>query len=192
MHQEAIMDEHSILAAFSQADGLPRAALRAAATDRTRLAPRFIALIEEFLTLQPAERPKQTPYFFIFHLLGNWREKAAYRTLAKFLRLPEEDLYPILGDAVTSTVNRVIVQVFDGDPEPLFDVIRDSHADEFVRSRMCDALATLVLQGDLDRRRAEVFLRDCFSNPATTSNQLCLGRLDGGRRKARALNRLGH
>jgi hypothetical protein len=164
MHQEVIMEEHSILAAFSQADGLPRAALRAAATDRTRLAPRFIALIEEFLTLPPAERPKQTPFFFIFHLLGEWREQAAYRTLGKFLRLPEEHLCPILGDAVTSTVNRVMVQVFDGDPEPLFDVIRDEYADEFVRYRMCAALATLVLQGDLDRKRAEVFLRDCFSN----------------------------
>jgi hypothetical protein len=151
MHQESIMEEHSILAAFSQADGLPRAALRAAATDRTRLAPRFIALIEEFLALPPAKRPKQTPFFFIFHLLGDWREKAAYRILAKFLRLPDEHLCPILGDAVTSTVNRVMVQVFDGDPEPLFDVIRDKHAYEFVRSRMCDALATLVLQGDLDR-----------------------------------------
>jgi hypothetical protein len=158
------MDEHSILEAFSQAHGLPRAALHAAAADRTRLAPRFIAQIEEFLTLPPAERPKETPFFFTFHLLGAWREKAAYRTLAKFLRLPEEHLCPILGDAVTSTVNRVMVQVFDGDPEPLFDVIRDKHADEFVRSRMCDALATLVLQGYLDRKRAEVFLRDCFSN----------------------------
>ncbi|MFZ1102023.1 MAG: DUF1186 domain-containing protein [Hyphomicrobiaceae bacterium] len=158
------MDEHSILMAFSQSDGLPRAALRAAAIDRTRLVPRFIALMEEFLTLPPAERPKQTPFFFIFHLLGDWREKAAYRTLAKILRLPDEHLGPILGDAVTSTVNRVMVQVFDGDPEPLFDVIRDKHADEFVRSRMCDALVTLVLQGNLDRTRAEVFLRDCFSN----------------------------
>jgi Protein of unknown function (DUF1186)/SEC-C motif len=158
------MDEHSILAAFIQADGLPRAALRAAAADRTRLAPRFIALIEEFLRLPPAERPKQTPFFFIFHLLGDWREKAAYRTLAKFLQLPDEQLSPILGDAITSTTNRIMVQVFDGDPEPLFEVIRDKHADEFVRSSMCDAMATLVLQGDLDDKRAEVFLRDCFSN----------------------------
>jgi len=102
--------------------------------------------------------------FFFLHLLGERREKAAYRALAKFLRLPDEHLGPILGDAVTSTVNRVMVQVFDGDPEPLFDAIRDKHADEFVRYRMCAALATLVLQGDLDRRRAEVFLRDCFSS----------------------------
>jgi hypothetical protein len=90
MHQDTVMDEHSILAAFSQTDGLPRAAVRAAATDRTRLAPRFIGLIEEFPTLLPAERPKQTPLFFIFQLLGDRREKAAYRTLAKILRLPDE------------------------------------------------------------------------------------------------------
>jgi hypothetical protein len=44
------------------------------------LAPRFIGLVEEFLTVLPAEHPKQTPFFFIFHLLGDWREKAAYRT----------------------------------------------------------------------------------------------------------------
>ena len=162
--EKVTMNEQSILAAFSQTNGLPRAALRAAAADRVRLAPRFIALIEQFLTLPPAERPEKTPFFFIFHLLGDWGEKAAYRPLAKFLRLPDELLDPILGDAITTTINRVMVQVCDGDPEPLFDIIRDKHADEFVRSSMCDALATLVLQGDLDRQRAEVFLRDCFVN----------------------------
>lgn len=162
--REAIMDEQSILAAFSQADGLPRAALRAAAADRERLAPRFIALIEQFLALPPAERPEETPFFFIFHLLGDWREKAAYRPLANFLRLPDEELSPILGDAITTTTNRVMMQVFDGDPEPLLDIIRDQNAEEFVRSSMCNALAMLVLQGEFDRERAEVFLRDCFVN----------------------------
>jgi hypothetical protein len=89
MHQDTVMDEHSILATFSQTDSLPRAAVRAAATDCTRLAPRFIGLIEEFPTLLPAERPKRTPLFFIFQLLGDRRD-GAYRTLAKILRLPDE------------------------------------------------------------------------------------------------------
>ena len=62
-----------------QPDGLPRAAVRAVAIDRTRLAQRFIGLVEGFLTPLPAERPKQTP-LSSFSLLGDWREKAAYRT----------------------------------------------------------------------------------------------------------------
>jgi hypothetical protein len=49
-----------------QPGGLPRAAVRAVVTDHTRLAPRFIGLVERFLTPLPAERPKQTPLFFIF------------------------------------------------------------------------------------------------------------------------------
>jgi hypothetical protein len=54
-----------------QPGGLPRAV----ATDRTRLAPRFIGLVEGFLTPLPAEHPKQTPLFFIFPREGdlpNW------------------------------------------------------------------------------------------------------------------------
>ena len=56
----------SIQSCDLQPDGLPRAAVRTAAIDRTRLAQRFIGLVEEFLTPVPAERPKQTPLFFIF------------------------------------------------------------------------------------------------------------------------------
>jgi hypothetical protein len=70
--------------------------VRAAATDRTRLAPRFIGLIEEFLTLLPAERPKQTPWSFIFHLLGDWREEAAYRTGARHERKEADEFRAVL------------------------------------------------------------------------------------------------
>jgi hypothetical protein len=79
-----------------QPDGLPRAAVRAAATDRTRLAPRFIGLVEEFLTLLPAEHPKPTPSFFIFHLLGDWREKVAYRTGAGHERKDADEFRAVL------------------------------------------------------------------------------------------------
>jgi hypothetical protein len=33
--------------------------------------------------------------------------------------------------------------VFDRDPQPIFDTILDAHADEFVRSRMCETLSYL-------------------------------------------------
>jgi hypothetical protein len=45
------------------------------------------------------------------------------------------------------TKNRVIVSrramaaVFDGAPEPLYDIILDPNADEFIRAGMCEALA---------------------------------------------------
>jgi hypothetical protein len=33
-----------------------------------------------------------------------------------------------------------MVAVFDGDPKPIFEIILDPEAEEFVRSRMCEAL----------------------------------------------------
>jgi hypothetical protein len=52
--------------------------------------------------------------------------------------------------------------VFDGDPEPLFDIILDPDADEYVRSRMCETLAMLVVAGELPRELVAAFLTDLF------------------------------
>ena len=52
--------------------------------------------------------------------------------------------------------------VFDGDPQPLDEIILDPYADQFMRSRMCEALAMVVLRGELDRPSAGRFLRDAF------------------------------
>ena len=55
---------------------------------RVEMLPLFLDEIETYLALEPVARAKPTPLFFIFHLLGEWREKAAYRPLARLLRLP--------------------------------------------------------------------------------------------------------
>ena len=52
--------------------------------------------------------------------------------------------------------------VFDGDPQPLYDIILDPKAEEFVRSRMCETVAMLVLEGRIPRSDAARFLRDGF------------------------------
>ena len=58
----------------------------------------------------------------------------------------------------------MMAAVFDGDPEPLYDIILDPEADEYVRSRMCETLAMLVHNGSLDRDVVGRFLRDGFMN----------------------------
>jgi hypothetical protein len=53
--------------------------------------------------------------------------------------------------------------VFDGDPEPLYAIVRDPDADEGSRSRMCEALAMVTLRGEVAREETARFLRSCFS-----------------------------
>ena len=54
--------------------------------------------------------------------------------------------------------------VFDGDPEPLYDVILEPEADEFIRSRMCEVVAMLALRDEIPRAEAERFLRAGYSD----------------------------
>jgi Protein of unknown function (DUF1186)/SEC-C motif len=163
VHERGILvDPAEILDQLTHAEGLPKAALRAASTRRIEMVPVFLREIDSYLALEPADRAKPKPLFFIFHLLGEWREKAAYGPLARLLRCPAHVVDAILGDAITTTTHRVMAAVFDGDPQPLFEIILDPDAEEFVRSRMCEALAMLELRGELDRTIVAQFLHDAF------------------------------
>ena len=157
------MDAAEIIAQLTYSEGLPKEALAAASTRRAELVPRFIREIDSYITADEPERAKRTPLFFIFHLLGEWREKSAYRPLARLLRCPGHELDPLLGDAITTTTHRVMTAVFDGDPQPIYDIILDPAADEFVRSRMCETLAMLVLRRELDRSLVTRFLCDAYT-----------------------------
>lgn len=155
------MDPMRIIEEFGVPERLPVEAIRAAQADREKMVPVFLRTLDDFLELKGPVDPNAL--FFIFHLLGEWREKSAYWPLAVFLRLPRDVLDTILGDAITVTTHRVMAAVFDGDPEPLHQIIRDPQADEFVRAKMLQTIAMLTRRGELPRDATAAFLRDCFS-----------------------------
>jgi hypothetical protein len=152
------MEPAAIIEQLSHFDGLPREALRAATEQRAVMAP---LLIERIASCAESEAIDDLP-FFAFHLLGQWRETSAYRALARLLRSPPDRLDRLLGWSITETTHRVMAAVFDGDPAPIYNIILDTEADEFARSRMCETLAMLVREGRLDRDEVAAFLRDCW------------------------------
>lgn len=155
------MDPAQVIAGLGVPGRLPVEAIRAAQADREKMVPAFLRTIDKFLSLEAAVNAEAL--FFMFHLLGEWREKSAYWPLAVLLRLPPDVLDTILGHAITETSHRVMAAVFDGDPEPLHAIIRDAEADEYVRAKMLQTVAMLTWRGELPRDATEAFLRDCFS-----------------------------
>ncbi len=155
-------DPAQVIEEFGVPGRLPVAAIRAAQANRETMVPAFLRTLDDFLELKASANPNAL--FFIFHLFGEWREKSAYWPLAVFLRLPPDVLNTILGDCITETSHRVMAAVFDGDPEPLYQIIRDPDADEYVRAKMLQTLAMLTRQGKLPRDATAAFLRDCFPN----------------------------
>lgn len=167
------MDASAILDKFTFYEDLPKEALRAASARRAEMTPLFLDEIEKYLAASSEERDDSTPLFFIFFLLGEWREKTAYRSLARLLRISSDDIHALIGDGVTEAAHRVMAAVFDGDPEPLFDIILDSQADEFVRSRMCEVLAMLVVAGELSKERVASFLAEAFGKLPKDEEEEC-------------------
>ncbi len=156
------MDAAEIVAQLSVRGKLPVEAIKAARANRASVTPHFVEVIEKFVS--GADRSTADELFFIFHLLGEWQEKSAYRPLARLLRCPRDDIDPVLGDAVTETSHRVMAAVFDGDPKPLCDIILDPDADEYIRSRMVEAVAMVTLNGELPRDEARRFLLAGYSD----------------------------
>jgi Protein of unknown function (DUF1186) len=71
--------------------------------------------------------------------------------LARLLRIPRREVDAIFGDGITTTSHRVMAAVLDGDPEPLYDIILDPNAEQFIRAGMCETLAMVTIRGELDR-----------------------------------------
>jgi hypothetical protein len=157
------MDIEAILRRLTDENDLPVDALLAAAASRREVAPRLIQDLAAFTADPDAHRGQPTTIFFGIHLLAEWRETAAYRPLLQWLRLPEKDVNEVLNDCVGETLARVVAALYDGDPQPIFDVIHDPKANGFVRWQLFKALTILVRHGRLDCGRCVGFLTDCLA-----------------------------
>ncbi len=157
------MTPDQILNTLATHDGLPREAMMAARDHRDEMLPRFIEHVERLATatVDTVEDVDRDACLFVFHLLGEWRDPRAYRPLTRLLRVDPELLDLVLGDGLTQCASRVIAGVFDGDLQPIFDVIEDSGADDFARGQMIDALV-IIAHANPDARSAVVVYLDAF------------------------------
>ena len=159
--KHAAMEPLQILQALNEQGRLPVEAIRAARSKRGAIVPLVLQEVDEFIA-NGRTQIGEDALFLAFHLLGEWRETAAYRPFASLLRLPRDMVDSVLGDATTLTAHRVMAAVFDGDPAPLHDIIHDEAIDEFIRSDMIRALVILTLNGAVPRAETTAFLRECY------------------------------
>jgi len=158
------MTPDQILATLATCDGLPREAMKAAREHRDEMLPQFLAHIERLATatVDTVTDVDKDACLFVFHLLGEWRDPRAYRPLTRLLRVDPKLLDLVLGDGLTQCASRVIAGVFDGDLQPIFDVIEDPDADEFARSQMIDALVIIAHNDPSTRSAIVVYLAAFF------------------------------
>jgi hypothetical protein len=158
------MDKDQLLEELTLYERLPEAAIREAMEQRSEMLPVFLQEIETFVADDDPIPEVPTPLLMIVHILGTWREKSAYRPVARLLMVDPERLEWALGDSITETVPRIMLNLFDGDARPLYEIVMHEAADEFVRAGMLRVLATLAQRGDIDRDEVASFLKAAHSS----------------------------
>jgi hypothetical protein len=157
------MNAQQLLDELTVPEGLPRDALAWADAHRDELVPVFLDFLRRYID-EPDEPEVPTPLFYVMHLLGSWREKSAYRPMAEVLRSDPERLAWDLSDSITESVPRLMRNVFDGDPAPLYEVIEHETGDEFLRGPLLLLVTALAVDEELPREAAVGYLRDAYSS----------------------------
>jgi hypothetical protein len=160
-----------IMAALEGNGPLPREALEAAGQSRDEMVPVFLDYIGKLQSAGINDLEDMHAFVFRFFLLAEWRETRAYRPLAKLLRRDPEFLDALLGDSITEASARVMAGVFDGDLQPLFDILLDNAAESFLRGEMFDTLAIVALENPDLRPRITQFLIDFSDLTATVTGE---------------------
>jgi hypothetical protein len=140
---------------FVEAGEAPRAAMRWALEHWDEASPRFIARLRAFAAGANRSDEAMDELFYIVHLCGEKRDQRAYAPLCRLIGEGGDPL-EFLGDGVTETLSGVLINVCDGDLEPLMRAIESESGEDFARAAALEALGYLVrargLIGDEDMR----------------------------------------
>ncbi len=106
------------------------------------------------------DEPSSRLLFRGIHILGGRRLPGAYRPLLALLREPQDHVKWLFGDAITENLNQILAGLFDGDEQPLRELVTadDPNVDPFVRNAAMKTLAFLAREGRIDRAAFEAFL----------------------------------
>lgn len=127
-------------------------------------APRLRPILEEAASGARLDETDANLFFHAFHLLGAGRDSLSFKPLLRLLRLSEEEMAWLLGDAAAVTLPQVAAGMFDGDADALFEAISDRQINEHIRSSLIGAAAFLTWEGRVDRGMTERFLQRFYDD----------------------------
>ena len=134
---------------------LPVEAIREAREHRDLMVPRLIEVLRDATSAaREGDIPEGNAHFFAIFLLTEFQAEEALPVILEAFSLPGELPFDLFGDAVTSTLARILA-LFAGDrPEVMDALIGDRALNEYVRWEAAQTYVYLVRDGRLQRDEA--------------------------------------
>ena len=158
------MDAQALISDLANAEGLPQETLNACMDQRDVTVPAFLNLLMQAAHSEVVDDRDASALFFIIHLLAEMKVTEAYEPLMRLLGREKEVIEKILRDAVTETSHKIIISVFDGNTNALYELMNNPTAYEFTRNSAFRAWTYFVATGVIDRIEAEQYLIECVDN----------------------------
>lgn len=147
---------------FAEAEShLPRAALQWSLDHWSEIAPRFLERLQAFADGTDRSQETADVLFFVVHLIGEARERRAFRALARIC-MDGSEMERIIGEGVTETLTGILIGAYDGTVETLQAVIEAEDADEFVRDSAIEAYSYLAAAGHVGLDDARAYLAKLY------------------------------
>jgi uncharacterized protein len=135
---------------FADRGEFPREALQWALDNWEHAAPRFIAKLRAYAAGASGSDVNLDVLFYIIHLCGEKCDSRAYVPLCDVIA-NDETIDVWFGEAATGNLTRILINLCDGDAEPLKRALEAPEADEYARAAAMQALAYVVrAKGVLD------------------------------------------
>lgn len=142
----------------------PKDALQAAIEQREAITPELLRMVEA-IAANPTEFAQREACLlpvFSLYLLAQFREKRAFPAVVKMFSAPGETAYQLVGDTVTEGLKQIFASVYDGNPTPLYGLIENEEADEYVRDAAINAILVLENTGQMSRAEVVHYFRSLF------------------------------
>lgn len=148
----------------------PRLALESAIEQQSAITPKLLEIVGECKNNLDDLLEDSTYFLHLYapYLLAQFREKAAYPLIIEFFSIPGDITLDVTGDLVTDDLSRIIASVFDGNLEPLKQLIENQQANKYVRSAGLKTLVTLVVQEIIPREQLIQYFAELFSRESKT------------------------
>ena len=140
---------------MSEAEELPTEALQWSLDHWDEVSARYLAKLRAAANGASMSESDYEALFYVVHMFAEKFDTRAYVPLCELIA-KDDALEMWLGDAITETLPGILINLFDGDVEPLKRAIESPKGDDFARCAALNALAYLVRAkgalGDEDMR----------------------------------------
>lgn len=125
---------------------IPVKAYQVLAAHKEEVTPVLIQLVKDAIQHRKATGDYYVAHIHAILLLSQFKEKKAYPLVIEVLNLPVELIDRLIGDMLTEIIPKIILSIYDGNPEPLFELLINHKSDFALRVVIGTCFSALIYQ----------------------------------------------